>query len=41
MSCVAAAICYYLFNHSKVDALSALPKDTTSEPADLFSTLSH
>jgi len=30
-----AATCYYQSNHSKVEA--ALPKDTTSEPADLFS----
>jgi len=35
-----AAICYYQFNHSKVEAitLSALPKDTTSE---LFCISSH
>jgi len=34
-----AATCYYQSNHSKVEAipLSALPKDTTSELAGLFS----
>jgi len=34
-----AATCYYQSNYSKVDAipLSALPKDTTSELADLSS----
>jgi len=32
---------YYQFNHSKVEAipLNALPKDTTSELAGFFSTL--
>jgi len=36
-----AATCYYLSNHSKVEAipLTALPKDTTSEFVGLFSTL--
>jgi len=39
LSCVAAAICYYLSNHLKVEAipLNALPEDTTSELSGLSS----
>jgi len=38
LSCTAAAICYYLSNHSRVEAvpLRALLKDTTSELTGIF-----
>jgi len=41
-SSIQVSTCYYQSNHSNVEAilLSALPKDTTSKLADLFSTLS-